>query len=659
MALSKETEVLLGKILITLAEGERNTEISRQVLSDNFDFEPFQIFKFLDKENKNYIDSKNLINYFKSKNVFINETEAQLIILFYDQNFDGVLCYSEFMKLIQSKKCFQSSTDYSLENNISFTIDYSLFKVLQKELELSRKIISLLSHLKNKSDFNIHNLYHSIKNVDCITPESIKNFLEKNSISYFDSDIIAVMKRLDLNSDGRVDLFEFHLFLGFPNCCYCCPCIACKYCGVRYCENCFCNKVSCCIHGRVHNSCHSPANSRHNSPMKIINNNNTINNSQQNLNYKNGVLNNNNNLENNINRNNNNDKNDNEINNNDKNNNDVNDNNNDINSNRKSLYNTRNDSNFNTLQKTDGQIDGNNQNFNKTKINENLTLRLSPQRKYSPRNYTCQNCNLHTCNCCCECCMSASNFHKSNNKSARYNSSNLYSSLKNIPSNKNNISYDQIQFNDFLKNLMLAETEIENAKINLALKNDFNIENAFRLFEHENRGFLLPEDVLCGLNLLEIYPTELDIKLFMKRFDLKKNNIINYADFFDIFVPFEKELRLIVENRIPNNCIRCLDTFSYETLVSLKNLINLILVYERKFNFMRKSLRNLNLNEIFSHLDYLKLGFFTNSDLTVYLQKNGMFISNHEADLLFIRLDKNRNGKIDYQEIYDEIQALY
>ena len=94
MALSKETEVLLGKILITLAEGERNTEISRQVLSDNFDFEPFQIFKFLDKENKNYIDSKNLINYFKSKNVFINETEAQLIILFYDQNFDGVLCYS-------------------------------------------------------------------------------------------------------------------------------------------------------------------------------------------------------------------------------------------------------------------------------------------------------------------------------------------------------------------------------------------------------------------------------------------------------------------------------------------------------------------------------------------------------------------------------------
>ena len=29
------------------------------------------------------------------------------------------------------------------------------------------------------------------------------------------------------------------------------------------------------------------------------------------------------------------------------------------------------------------------------------------------------------------------------------------------------------------------------------------------------------------------------------------------------------------------------------------------------------------------------------------------------VDLLFIRLDKNRNGKIDFPEVEDELQTLY
>ena len=33
--------------------------------------------------------------------------------------------------------------------------------------------------------------------------------------------------------------------------------------------------------------------------------------------------------------------------------------------------------------------------------------------------------------------------------------------------------------------------------------------------------------------------------------------------------------------------------------------------------------------------------------------------SNKDADLLFIRLDKNRNGKIDFREVDDEVQTLY
>ena len=30
---------------------------------------------------------------------------------------------------------------------------------------------------------------------------------------------------MDLNRDGKIDLSEFHVLLGYPNCFYCCPCI--------------------------------------------------------------------------------------------------------------------------------------------------------------------------------------------------------------------------------------------------------------------------------------------------------------------------------------------------------------------------------------------------------------------------------------------------
>ena len=65
--LSIETEARVAKILLTLAEGERSIEVSRQVLSDNFDFDPYQIFRALDSCCKNNIDTCDIINFLNSQ----------------------------------------------------------------------------------------------------------------------------------------------------------------------------------------------------------------------------------------------------------------------------------------------------------------------------------------------------------------------------------------------------------------------------------------------------------------------------------------------------------------------------------------------------------------------------------------------------------------
>ena len=65
------------------------------------------------------------------------------------------------------------------------------------------------------------------------------------------------MKRLDFNGDGKVDLCEFHAFLGFPNCQYCCPIEQCHSCGIHCCELCL-SDVPCFSHKFVHTKFYEP-----------------------------------------------------------------------------------------------------------------------------------------------------------------------------------------------------------------------------------------------------------------------------------------------------------------------------------------------------------------------------------------------------------------
>ena len=331
-----------------------------------------------------------------------------------------------------------------------------------------------------------------------------------------------------------------------------------------------------------------------------------------------------------------------------------------------------------------------------SKVSPNLSLRLSPERKCSPCRYpySCSICHFYPCRCCqvchylpCRCvlhyspirCCSPCHVHTHRSCSPcafpprpapcspfRTNQSNLGSmnaSYNSPPKKINYNEYEERQFNDFLRKLMMAESQIEEAKVSLALRPDFNCEDAFRIFELNGRGFLDECDLKCGLNLIGVFPTDHEVKLLMKRFDLQKQGVLNFADFFDMLVPFEKEYRTMVENRCPNSCCpcRCPDVFCYSTLCSLKNVFNLIIGLENDINNNRKlfgTLR-LKLKDIFALLDFPHRGYFSNNDLIVHLQKNGIFSSNKDADLLFIRLDKARDGNVYYNEVEDELQTLY
>jgi len=63
--LSLGTDILICKLLLTIADAEKNVEIIRHVLSDQEEYDPLNAFKFLDCENKGYVNDNNIIDYLK------------------------------------------------------------------------------------------------------------------------------------------------------------------------------------------------------------------------------------------------------------------------------------------------------------------------------------------------------------------------------------------------------------------------------------------------------------------------------------------------------------------------------------------------------------------------------------------------------------------
>ena len=275
--ISKDIKNVIYHLFWELAKTERIVEVSHQIFCESKDFDAHQIFNFLLSNNQKNITPVDIIKFVSKNKIKINEEEANLIILFYDKNLDGKLSFDEFINLIKSEKSSinNKSFNYSDDINISFNINFSLCKLFEKEILISKSIINILKILKNKYGFNIHDIYHFIKSTNFITSESIKNFLNNNNTEYLESDINLIMKRLDINRDGKVDLCEFHSLLGFPNCAYSCLSKKCKTCGAGYCEECYIDNHGCNPHNLNY-----PYNYKYNN-NGIENNNPNIKNTQE------------------------------------------------------------------------------------------------------------------------------------------------------------------------------------------------------------------------------------------------------------------------------------------------------------------------------------------------------------------------------------------
>ena len=75
--------------------------------------------------------------------------------------------------------------------------------------------------------------------------------------------------------------------------------------------------------------------------------------------------------------------------------------------------------------------------------------------------------------------------------------------------------YDEDELVHGLKDLCTQEQEIETAKIQLAQKHDFNLRDAFDIFDVPRYGAIDSYQLRSGLNAINVFPTSEEIDLFI------------------------------------------------------------------------------------------------------------------------------------------------
>ena len=233
--------------------------------------------------------------------------------------------------------------------------------------------------------------------------------------------------------------------------------------------------------------------------------------------------------------------------------------------------------------------------------------------------------------------------------------------LKQLNNENSNNLFKQL-LKKYFKIFMSAEDFIEKAKVDLILRADFNIKDAFLLFTltknitYEN---LINYFKIIFKPISNIVINENDIKLLMRRGDLMHNNYIDENNFFDLLIPFEKEYRQISEKKIHLNNNKY-PYFNEGTIIYLNRVLESIIENERTKNNLREALSGY-LNDI--KLLYKKYsnkkGEITQEDLLKLfkdLEIDTTYIK--LFNLVFIHLDRNRTGTIEEFEFMDEFNYI-
>lgn len=126
-----------------------------------------------------------------------------------------------------------------------------------------------------------------------------------------------------------------------------------------------------------------------------------------------------------------------------------------------------------------------------------------------------------------------------------------------------------------LKDMIRIENDVEGDKVRLATKPDFNLTDAFKIFDQRGLGVVDSFDLRSGLNAIGLYPTQDELDLFIARYDTSGDRRITSREFDAAFLALDGYYSSMVSRR-PSNyrypLYRRDDCFGYPTAEEFRSV---------------------------------------------------------------------------------------
>ena len=216
---------------------------------------------------------------------------------------------------------------------------------------------------------------------------------------------------------------------------------------------------------------------------------------------------------------------------------------------------------------------------------------------------------------------------------------------------------------NMMNDLIREERQVEQAKGEAASMSDFNMFDAFRIFDVDGVGSITANDLKHGLADVGVHASIDDINCFVARFDRDGDRRLSFREFSEALLPQDSYYAAVLERKAsshrPINPYRKDDIFSHPTACSFKNLMRAQLACENRAESLRQCLsRNpyFDPTEAFKICDLNQNGLVSAEEIRYLMESRGFFISNQEAQTVAKKFDKNGDGVITYNEFMTEVR---
>lgn len=89
------------------------------------------------------------------------------------------------------------------------------------------------------------------------------------------------------------------------------------------------------------------------------------------------------------------------------------------------------------------------------------------------------------------------------------------------------------------RELIRLEADVDNYRMGVAYQPDFNLLDAFNMFDKAGKGWITANEIMEILGEHGSFPHKDEVYLFVRRFDRNGDNRLLYSEFCDAFTPYD------------------------------------------------------------------------------------------------------------------------